>query len=339
MSELTDFACGLPEIERAMVLAPHPDDESLGCGGTIALYSGKVSFTVVAVSRGEALSIPEDNIGDLRIKEFEDAAAVLGAREFICLEIPDGKFAENRDSIRSKFSGLFADRQPQVVFLPSPVDLHPDHVETALACLEVSREFPSLKLAFYEVYTPIRFNILVDIGPVIETKRRALMGYHFSMLKKEDTFAASNLGLNKSRSLFTLRDSYYEAFWIPPGPLTLTDVVRWFSNELWLPSPEDRLLDNLRAADALIAEMRLIEDRVSENEKVAGKLTMDLRLKEQTIAALRDHIHLLESGFFQKLAVKYYNVRNSLFPEGTSRKLLYNKVVGVLKDRARQKKD
>lgn len=334
MSQLTDFTLGLPpDIDRALVLAPHPDDESLGCGGTITLYSNKMHFTVVALSRGEAVNIPEDNRGDLRKKEFEDAVKILGAQELICLDLPDGNFSEHADSVRSYLTKLLDDQKPQIIFAPVPVDIHPDHRETALACIEVSREFPGLRLAFYEIYNPIRFNILVDIGSVIETKKRALMRYHHSMFKKEDIFVASNLSLNKSRSLFTLEDSYYEAFWMPSAPPTMADVIQWFSNDLQMPSPEDRLLDNLRVADSLIHEMRLIENKIHEKEKTAVELTSDLKQKDETIASLRRDIEIIKSSLFQRIARKYYRVRNSLLPEGTFRKRLYEKVTRAIKER------
>ncbi len=333
MSQLTDFTLGLPDIARALVLAPHPDDESLGCGGTIARYSNKVHFTVVALSLGEAVNIPESNKGDLRKKEFEDAANILGAHVLICLDLPDGNFPEHAGTLRSHLTELFTKQKPQIVFVPSPVDIHPDHRETALACIEVSRKFPGLRLAFYEIYNPIRFNVLIDIGPVIETKKKALMRYHYSMLKKEDIFVASNLGLNKSRSLFTLQDSYYEAFWMPASLPTTADVTKWFSNGLKTPAPEDRLLDKLRAADAMVHEIRVIEEKLHEKEKAAEELTADLIQKEETIAALRRDIEIIESGLFQRIAGRYYKVRNLLLPEGTFRKRLYERVIRSIKER------
>ncbi len=335
MSQLTDFTLGLPDIDRALVLAPHPDDESLGCGGTIALYSGKIQFTVVALSRGEAVNIPEDNRGELRRKECEDAVRILGAHALVCLDLPDGKFSEHGDSVRSRLAGLFADLKPQIVFVPAPVEIHPDHRETALACIEASRGFPGLLLAFYEIYNPVRFNVLVDIGPVIEIKKKALMRYHYSMLKKEETFIASNLGLNRSRSLFTLRDSYYEAFWMPAAPPTLAEVITWFSNDLHVPSLEDRLLDNLRVADTLLQEVRMIEEKSAEKDKMIEKLAFDLKQREESVAVLGNHLRQLETGLFQKLAKKYYGVRDTFLPEGTSRKHLYEKIVRSFKDHSR----
>jgi LmbE family N-acetylglucosaminyl deacetylase len=331
MSELTDFTFGLPDVERALVLAPHPDDETLGCGGTIALYSGKIDFTIVAVSNGEAVNIPEGNKASLRKKEFEKAAGTLGAKTLIFLDIPDGNFSDHRDSMRAKLSDLFARLGPQLVFVPSPVDLHPDHRETALACMELALSYPTLRLAFYEIYNPARFNVLVDIGPVIETKKRALRHYHYSMLKQEETFIASNMGLNKSRSLFTLQDSYYEAFWIPASTPTSADVVSWYTNDLQVPSPEVLLLDKLRVADALVHEVRMLEAKDAEKEKVAKRLAADLRQREEYIATLEGHVRLMESGLLQRFARRYYLLRDTLLPEGTSRRRLYDRLTGLLR--------
>ena len=334
MSELTDFTYGLPGIEKALVLAPHPDDETLGCGGTIALYSDRVEFTIVAVSNGEAVNIPEGNKASLRRQECEKAAGTIGAKALIFLDIPDGNFSDHRDSIRKKFSDLFDDQRPQLVFVPSPVDLHPDHRETAFACMELSLKYPTLRIAFYEIYNPARFNVLVDIGPVIEIKKKALLHYHHSMLKQEETFIASNFGLNKSRSLFTLRDSYYEAFWIPASAPTTADVVRWFTNDLQFPSPEDRLLNNLRVADALVHEVRMLEEKDAEREKRTEQLESDLRQKEEIIASLRDHFLLMESGLLPRLARRYYRLRDTLLPEGTSRRRLYDRAAGFFRGKA-----
>ncbi len=287
---------------------------------------------VASQKKGGSVNIAKDNKGELRQKEFEEAVMVLGGKAFVYLDIPDGRFSENANIIRSKFSELFADHRPQIVFIPSPVDLHPDHRETALACIDVSRGFPHIKLGFYEIYNPTRFNVLIDIGAVIETKKNALLRYHYSMLKKEETFIASNLALNRSRSLFTLQDSYYEAFWIPlQAPPTLTDTLKWFSSDLYVPSPENRLLDNLRFADALLREIRELEEELGEKRKSLEQLILDLKQKDETIASLRDHIRLLETGIFQRFANTYHRIRDAFFPEGTSRKRIYEKGVRAFK--------
>ena len=143
MSELSDIRYELPDVKRALVFSPHPDDETLGCGGTIALYADKIDFTVVALSNGEAVDIPEDNKGELRKKELADAVKILGVRDIIFLNLPDGRFEENSDQIQKKISEICSRKDPELIFAPSPIDSHPDHRETAKACIELTKTFPS----------------------------------------------------------------------------------------------------------------------------------------------------------------------------------------------------
>ncbi len=120
---------------------------------------------------------------------------------------------------------------------------------------------------------------------------------------------------------------------MPASLATMADVIKWFSNDLQMPSPEDLLLDKLRVADTLVHEIRLIEAKLHEKEEAAEKLNADLSKKDETIASLRKNIEIIESGLFQRLAGKYYKVRNSLLPEGTFRKRLYERVIRSIKER------
>jgi len=333
MSELNDIGYELPDIKRALILAPHPDDETLGCGGTIALYSGKIVFTVIALSNGEAINLPEGNKADLRKKELRDAMEILGVRDIIFLNIPDGKFKEHRDEIKKKISEIFLLKEPQIVFSPSPLDLHPDHRETAMGCIELVEKFPSTKIAFYEIYNPIRFNTLIDISKVVETKKEALTKYHYSMLKKEDIFISSVLSLNRFRSLFTLKNSYYEAFWMPNAIQDIEDVISWFTCGITHSSPEDRLLGTIRVVDSLLHHMREVEEELKGKGGLIDDLTSKLNEKEEIIYGLQNQIRLIEASVFWKFARRFHRKKDRLLPEESLRRLLYERIICVLKNR------
>src|SRR3954466_9614194 len=84
----------------------HPDDESLACGGTLArLADAGARVVLMCASRGEAGSlcdpslVPEgDNLACVRVRELNDAAAVLGISDVIILDHPDGDLRWSRVS-------------------------------------------------------------------------------------------------------------------------------------------------------------------------------------------------------------------------------------------------
>ena len=126
-----------------LVVAPHPDDESLGCGGAIALLASfGVPVNALFISDGtgshpNSRKYPALLLRDLREKEAKEALAVLGAApgSAAFLRLKDGAvptkeaagFAEAVTSCRA----YFADIQPQTILVPWRRDPHPDHRATS----------------------------------------------------------------------------------------------------------------------------------------------------------------------------------------------------------------
>lgn len=124
---------------RLMCVLAHPDDESLGVGGTLAKYaSEEVEIELVTATRGErGWSGPaEDNpglagLGQIRTAELLAAARVLGLRQVSFLDYIDGDLdqAEPAEAI-GKIVSHIRRFQPQVVltFGPDGAYGHPDHI-------------------------------------------------------------------------------------------------------------------------------------------------------------------------------------------------------------------
>ena len=126
---------------KTLVVAPHPDDESLGCGGAIALLTRfGLSVSVLFISDGTkshptSQKYPMLRLRDLRESEAREALARLGTREASFLRLPDGAvpsgndagFAEAVHSCRA----YLEDFKPQTVLLPWRRDPHPDHRATS----------------------------------------------------------------------------------------------------------------------------------------------------------------------------------------------------------------
>jgi len=163
-----------------LVMAPHPDDEVIGCGGAVLQHVRRGDdVTVVLATDGAAAQPHADDAHRadykaLRLAESRAAAEILGYSRLHCWEAPDrglSAWAELDDRIRCVFDEV----RPATVYAPSAYELHPDHHALAealcrlAACLEDSVSF-----MFFEVGAPAPINLLLDITHDVERKRRAL---------------------------------------------------------------------------------------------------------------------------------------------------------------------
>ena len=128
-----------PSELRLMCVLAHPDDESLGTGGTLAKYAAEgVSTYVVTATRGErgrfhdeAVSPGPEIVGKAREAELLAAARELGVREVRFLDYPDGALDRvNAAQAIEKIAGHIRRVKPQVVvtFGPDGAYGHPDHI-------------------------------------------------------------------------------------------------------------------------------------------------------------------------------------------------------------------
>ncbi|WNG93512.1 PIG-L deacetylase family protein [Mycobacterium sp. ITM-2016-00318] len=131
-----------------LLVAAHPDDETLGLGATAAALAQRgVAVQVVAVTDGEA-AYQQDGGGSalagLRRDEMVAAAARLGLPRPIFLGIPDGEVTADEDRVEVELEALLADSSPGTwCAAPWRGDGHPDHEATGRAAAAASRDVPS----------------------------------------------------------------------------------------------------------------------------------------------------------------------------------------------------
>lgn len=142
----SDLCTFVPPGSRAVVIAPHPDDEVLAFGGLLAMLapltlSEGANYPpplVVAVTDGEASHPgsqrwPADRLAQRRTLESEQSLQQLGilAQQRVRLSIADGRVRENQETLARQLQALL---QPgDTVFSTWALDGHPDHEASAQA--------------------------------------------------------------------------------------------------------------------------------------------------------------------------------------------------------------
>ncbi len=162
----------------ALVLAAHPDDEVLGCAGAILRHvqTGDPLHVVIVTNGGHREDAGSDQNTYIaqRRQESRDAAALLGYGFPIFWDLPDRKL-EYGELLVSRLVTTVCSIQADLVYAPSPFELHPDHRTLGMAAAEAIRRCGRVcRLMFYEISAPLRPNILLDISDLIERKRAAI---------------------------------------------------------------------------------------------------------------------------------------------------------------------
>jgi len=202
-----------PEGSNILVLAPHPGDDVLGCGGTIILhrqYGHDVNILYLTNGEKGVPGTNQNKAFEIRKQEAIRASQFLQVEEknLHFLHLPDGDLI-NHSGSNYEFRHILEKVNPDVIYLPSFVEKHRDLYATNV--LLKNNLIQSCQIGAYEIWTPHTPNRLVNITPVIEEKRAA-MREHDSQLHELDYLEAS-IGLNRYRAgMYSVAIQYAEAF-------------------------------------------------------------------------------------------------------------------------------
>lgn len=164
---------------RRLVVAPHMDDEALGCGGLLAKYPD------------ECVVLTLTDSGPARRREHDMAMRALGITRFECLGFPDGQLPQLTTELVAALDTCMSRYQPDELYLPFP-SLHQDHIAAyeagmRAARISMSKEhwFPPhvlvYDIAVYDVNlypTDLRWNVFETLTEAqVQAKSDACMSY------------------------------------------------------------------------------------------------------------------------------------------------------------------
>jgi LmbE family N-acetylglucosaminyl deacetylase len=202
------------KVTRAMVVFAHPDDAEFGCGGTVAKWVAEgIEFVyVVATDGSKGSADPEmssDRLITMRRQEQRNAADVLGVKEIVFLENPDG-YLEHTLTLRKEIARAIRQYRPQRLITMTPYRSfsinssvnHPDHLAvgdaTLAAVYPTARDrltFPELLADGLEPYAVREVYVMgsdapdtwIDITETLDRKIEALH-QHASQIRSPETF-------------------------------------------------------------------------------------------------------------------------------------------------------
>lgn len=183
---------------RILVMAAHPDDGEMNCGGTIAKYIqlGHEVFLVQACQgdKGDYVHTPKE-MRDIRWEESRRAGSLVGAKVDF-LEVPDGELEYSQEYLKL-FVEKIREINPYIIITHGLEDYHPDHVATGKLVIDASflvsvpSVFPDSRaiakvpqIYFMEPYTGVGFipQEFVDITDFLKIKLE-MMKCHKSQVK------------------------------------------------------------------------------------------------------------------------------------------------------------
>jgi len=180
--------------DKCLVIAPHPDDESIGCGGILKLHPKQ--FDVISLTHG--------NKDDIRYEEMHNAMNYAGVKNLTMLELKDKHITDGQ----KEFNEIDIEKY-NYIFIPYIFDQHKDHKAVSMLLLNKlkDKKYKSdLKIGFYEVWSTINMpQYFTDISKVVQDKKN-MINFHKSQVASKE-YADKIIGLNSYRGLLKSLDA------------------------------------------------------------------------------------------------------------------------------------
>lgn len=222
-----------PFGKSMLVVAPHQDDEAIGCGGALCLQvrSGNAAAIVMLQDGAdgfEATGMTRRQLTELRNEESRQSAKAAGLTE-PPIFLDHASLANSVAEAARQVSAIFLERKVDAVFIPFALDAHPDHRWANIILAEALKTVKwNVRVLGYEVWGMCIPNVLVVIDDVIEDKKKMLSAFQWANTAVDYTHSTMGLNMFHSRMLGTGQCRYAERFFEIPRKeyIELVDRIR-----------------------------------------------------------------------------------------------------------------
>jgi len=223
-----------PGQQRVLVIAPHPDDEVVGCAGTIVQHKNcgdEVCIVYITDGRrSRALGLGPEEMACRRRQEAEAGAKSLGIDRFEWFGLPEGDWTA--EQLQPPLQALMNQVAPHLIYAPSRIDFHPEHhkVATVLMTLLPDQpvELPAPLIRIYQSQvplTPVLTNLVFDTSGVRRERAAAFTVYttqldNIGRALRQRRYAARFYGITQEAEEFwqMTAHQYCLLHCLPPDP-------------------------------------------------------------------------------------------------------------------------
>ncbi len=218
--------------KQILVIAPHPDDEVLGCGGVIARHAAHGDQVhVLVVSRGAPDIFPQEVIEETR-GELAAAHKLLGVENVYFLDFPAPRLDTLPGHVLAdRLTRIVRELQPSTIYTPHWGDLHSDHKAVYWATMVAARPNGTThveRLLCYETLSETEWgtppsgnafvpDVFVDISDFLSTKLAAMACYRTQLKEHPNsrslrsvealaTFRGAIVGLKAAEAFVLVRE-------------------------------------------------------------------------------------------------------------------------------------
>jgi len=187
----------IKENDKLLILAPHPDDESIGCGGLLLKYGKQVDIMVLTDGRYGNPEWSEEDTVKIRKKEFELAMKFIGINSYAFIEAEDSNLHKNFEKFKQIKKKL---NNYDYIIIPNPSDMHPDHMIVKYMLDKIIPLRFKGKIVYYEIWSALSSPThYIDISDIVNDKKDLINTYK-SQIKHID-YASRILSLNNYRGI------------------------------------------------------------------------------------------------------------------------------------------
>lgn len=247
--------------DKILIIAPHPDDEVIACGGFIAKYHNQIDILCVNSSgikyEGDVLSAEE--IAQIRCNEFYEVAKLAGVNKTY-IEKLWGRFVmiDEMEKHYEDYMREFNVKDYNVILVPHEYDNHPEHRYVGNVLLKTMIEKQGckedLKILRYELWSPIQKpNYFEDITEYVNKKTELIHAYKSRI---GSHYAERILALNKYRTLnsfFAHYEKFVEAYYAEDLKeyLKKPDIINKITDKDFKNEKFETFLDKQRAQEKI----------------------------------------------------------------------------------------